>query len=166
MASNQFSEAVKDLAEVFFFEQWLRHYYVVEKGDKLFLEIPDEDLRLIYEKHQHLGPLADLLNNREISYEECQASVCAFMGVRFDGTKFAPNVVSSTLDSKAFKIEMYVFGVWLKGHESFLDEATLPFEEWMEMYAGWNSMDEVKQYRHKLEAGGGDPNEPASKAVH
>jgi hypothetical protein len=61
---------------------------------------------------------------------------------------------------------MYVFGVWLKGHESFLDEATLPFEEWMEMYAGWNSMDEVKEYRRKLEAGGGDPNEPASKAVH
>ncbi len=166
MAAFQFAEAVADIAEVFFFEQWLRHYYVVEMGDELVLDIPEDDMKLIYEKHQHLGSLADMLNKQQVSYESCQASVCSFLGVRFDGSKYGPNVVSSTLDSKAFKIELYVFNVWLKGHESYLDAEKLSFGDWMEMYKGWNGMDEVKEYRRKLEAGGGDPNEPASKAVH
>jgi len=166
MAAFQFSEAVTDIAEVFFFEQWLRHYFVVEEDGKLMLKIPQDDLRIIYEKHQYLGPLADMLNNSEISYESCQASVCAFLGTRFDGTKYGPNVVSSTLDSKAFKIEMYVFGVWFKGHESYLDAEKLSFGDWMEMYTGWNGMDQVKEYRSKLEAGGNDPNQPSTAAVH
>jgi hypothetical protein len=166
MATDTFTHAVADIAEVFMFEQWLRHYFVVEKEGKLYIEIPHEDLKAIYAKEEHLGGLADMLNNAEITYEKCQATVCAFVGARYDGSKYGPEVISRSLDSKAFKIEMYVFGVWMKGHEQFLDAQRLPFSEWREMYAGWNTMNEVKEYRKKLMAGGGNPNEPATKSVH
>ena len=165
MATDTFTHAVADIAEVFMFEQWLRHYFVVEKEGKLYIEIPHDELKDIYAKEEHLGGLADMFNNSEISYEKCQATVCAFVGARYDGSKYGPDVISRSLDSKAFKIEMYVFGVWMKGHEQFLDAQRLPFSEWREMYAGWNTMNEVKEYRKKLMAGGGNPNEPATKSV-
>jgi len=166
MANDAYANAMADIAEVFMFEQWLRHYFVVEKDGKLLLEIPQDDLKEIYAKHEHLGSLADMFNGAEISYEKCQTTVCAFVGARYDGSKYGPDVVSRTLDSKAFKVEMYVFGVWMKGHETFLDAAKLPFAEWREMYAGWNTLGEVKEYRKKLMAGGGTPNEPTSKSIH
>lgn len=166
MATDTFTNAVADIAEVFMFEQWLRHYFVVEKDGKLFIEIPQDDLKEIYENQQHLGSLADMFNNGEINYEKCQATVCSFVGGRYDGSKYGPEVITRALDSKAFKVEMYVFGVWMKGHEQFLDDRRMPFSEWREMYAGWNTMDEVKEYRKKLMAGGGTPNDPATKSVH
>ncbi|GAB6126652.1 hypothetical protein [Humidesulfovibrio idahonensis] len=166
MIKNTHTQAVADIAEVFMFEQWLRHYYAVEKNGKLLLEIPEDDVKAIYEHEEHLAPLLDMLNNTEISYEKCQTSVCAFVGARYDGSKYGPDVISKAMDSKAFKIELYVFGVWLKGHEAYLDERKMPFAEWREMYAGWNSLDQVKEYRKKLLAGGGDPNRPATNAVN
>lgn len=166
MTNSTFAAAVEDIVEVFMFEQWLRHYFVVEKAGRLFIEIPQEELKAIYAKHEHLAPLADMFNAGEIDYQKCQATVCAFVGARYDGAKYGPEVISRALDSKAFKIEMYVFGVWFKGHESYLDAERLDFAQWREMYAGWNSMDEVKEYRKKLMAGGGDPNQPASSAVN
>jgi len=166
MSKDAYANAVADIAEVFMFEQWLRHYYVVEKAGKLLLEVPEDDYKSIYENEAHLAPLLDMLNNTEISYEKCQDSVCSFVGVRYDGAKYGPEVVAKSLDSKAFKIEMYVFSVWLKGHEAYLDEGVLPFSEWREMYKGWNSLDQVKEYRKKLMAGGGDPNRPATNAVN
>ena len=166
MIKSTHTQAVADIAEVFMFEQWLRHYYAVEKNGKLLLEIPEDDVKAIYEHEEHLAPLLDMLNNTEISYEKCQTSVCAFVGARYDGSKYGPDVIAKAMDSKAFKIELYVFGVWLKGHEAYLDERKMPFAEWREMYAGWNSLDQVKEYRKKLIAGGGDPNRPATNAVH
>ncbi len=166
MATNSFTNAVADIAEVFMFEQWLRHYFVVEKDAKLFIEISQDALKEIYEAEQHLGPLADMFNSGEIDYQKCQATVCSFVGARYDGSKYGADVIARALDSKAFKVEMYVFGVWLKGHEQYLDERRMPFSEWREMYAGWNSMEQVKEYRKKLMAGGGTPNEPSTKTVH
>lgn len=166
MSNNTHANAVADIAEVFMFEHWLRHYFVVEKDGKLFLEVSQDDLKDIYEKEEHLAPLLDMLNHGELSYEKCQASVCSFVGARYDGSKYGPGVITGALDSKSFKIEMYVFSVWLKGHEQYLDERRMPFAEWREMYAGWNAMDQVKEYRKKLLAGGGDPDRPASPSVH
>lgn len=166
MAGDQYAQAVADIAQVFMFEQWLRHYFVVEKDGKLSMEIPEDDLAVIHAQHEGLAGLADMLNHDEITYEKCQATVCAFVGARFDGSKYGPEVIARTLDGKAFKIEMYVFGVWLKGHENYLDAGKLPFSEWVEMYAGWKAMDQVKEYRRKLEAGGTDPNKSPSSCVH
>jgi hypothetical protein len=166
MSESTFALAVDDIVEVFMFEQWLRYYFVAEKDGRLFLEIPPDELKRLYEKYEHLAPLADMLNREEISYEKSQATVCTFVGARYDGSKYAAGVISRALDSKAFKIELYVFGVWMKGHEAYLDAQRLDFADWREMYAGWNSMEEVKDYRRKLMAGGGDPNQPASNAVN
>jgi hypothetical protein len=45
-------------------------------------------------------------------------------------------------------------------HEPHLDEAFMDFAEWMEMYEGWTSLDEVKEYRTKLLESGTDPQVP------
>ncbi|MDR3641087.1 MAG: hypothetical protein P4L39_07170 [Humidesulfovibrio sp.] len=166
MIKNTHANAVADIAEVFMFEQWLRHYYAVEKNGKVLLEVSEDDVKSIYENEAHLASLLDMVNNQEISYEKCQTTVCAFVGARYDGSKYGPEVIAKAMDSKAFKVELYVFGVWMKGHESYLDERKMPFAEWREMYAGWNSLDQVKEYRKKLMAGGGDPNRPATNALH
>jgi hypothetical protein len=166
MNESTFALAVKDIVEVFMFEHWLRHYYVVEKDGRLFIEVPQEDLTRVYEREEHLAPLVDMLNNEEISYEKCQATVGAFVGARYDGSKYGGDTVARAMDSKTFKIEMYVFGVWLKGHEAYLDERKMDFAEWREMYQGWNALDQVKEYRKKLMAGGGDPDQPATGTVH
>ena len=57
----------------------------------------------------------------------------------------------SLLDSKIFKIENYLFNVWLKGHESLLDAEKKPFSAWSGMFAEWLQTDEVKKYRKELE---------------
>ncbi len=165
MAFAYLDPAVADIVEVFFFEQWLRHYYVVEKDGGLALELPADDLVAVYQKHEHLGSLADMMNNKPISPESCQECVGTYIGARYDGSKYGPGVVTRALDSKAFKIEMYVIGVWLKGHEGYLDQRTHSFDEWLEMYANWREMPQVKEYLQKLNASG-DPNQPASASVH
>jgi len=166
MTKDTNAQAVADIAEVFMFDQWLRHYFVVEKEGKLRLEIPEDDMKAIYEHEAHLAPLADMANNSELTYESSQTNVCAFVGARYDGAKYPAGVVSSALNSKQFKIEQYVFNVWFKMHEQYLDESRMPFSEWREMYEGWNGMPQVKEYRRKLMAGGGDPEHPASNAVN
>jgi hypothetical protein len=164
--NDPFTSAVADIAEVFMFDHWIRYYFAVEKDGKVMVEVPEADMKNLYEHEQHLAPLADMLNHGEISYEKSQSSVCAFIGARYDGSKYGPGVITQAFDSKLFKIEQYVFGVWLKGHEAYLDERKMPFAEWREMYAGWNGLDQVKEYRQKLMAGGGDPNRPATNAVN
>lgn len=166
MTKDTNAKVVADIAEVFMFDQWLRHYFVSDKNGKLMVEIPQDDLKAIYESHAHLAPLADMMNNAELTYEKCQADVCAFVGACFDGAKYAPGVVARAMDSKLFKIEQYVFSVWFKMHEKYLDERRMTFAEWREMYDGWNSMEQVKEYRRKLMAGGGDPEHPATNAVN
>lgn len=166
MAGDQYASAVADIAQVFMFEQWLRHSFAVEKDGRLFIEIPEADLAEIHGKYEGLGGLADMFNHDEITYEKCQTMVCTYVGARFDGSKYGPDVVPRTLDSKTFKIEMYVFGMWLKGHGAYLDAERLSFADWMEMYDGWKALDQVKEYRRKLEAGGSDPNQPPSARAH
>ena len=154
--------AVKDALEIFQFDLWLRFYFVVEKGeDDLWIAIPDDVMAQIRKDYPALHRMADLVNDAKIDYKRAHENVCAYVGARLDGQKYEPTVLPQVFDSPTFKIEMYVFNVWLKMHTPHLEEDYLPFNDWMEMWEGWNSMDQVKEYRAKLVQSGTDPGTPA-----
>ncbi len=149
--SMNIEKAVEDASRVLMFDQWIRFYYVTEKDGKMYISIPQEQLDKIEENFSQYHSFAELVNNDELTYEKSQATVCAFIGARFDGRKYDPSIMTKVFDSKQFKVEMYVFNLWLKGHESHLDENWLDFSDWMEMYGEWKKMDQVKAYLKKLD---------------
>lgn len=152
--------AVKDALEVFQFDQWLRFYFVKQKGEELWVEIPDEAIKWIQDNHPEMHRFADLVNNSATDYKRSQDNVCSYIAARFDGQKYENTVLPQVFDNATFKVEMYIFNVWLKMHEPHLDEEYMDFDGWMEMYEGWNAMDEVKEYRAKLVESGTDPQTP------
>lgn len=152
--------AIKDALEIFQFDLWLRFYFVVEKGDELWIKIPDDVLAKIKVEHPTMYRLADMVNDAVMDYRISQDNVCSYVAARLDGQKYESTVLPQVFDNATFKIEMYIFNVWLKMHEPHLDEEYMDFSGWMEMYDGWNSMDEVKEYRAKLVESGTDPGTP------
>ncbi|MEF2229382.1 MAG: hypothetical protein V3571_00480 [Pseudodesulfovibrio sp.] len=163
--SVSIKNAVKDTVEIFQFDQWLRFYFVVEDGENLKLRIPDEVMRYIDKEYPALHRLADTTNDTVIDYQRSQENVCAYVAARLDGQKYESTVLPQVFDNATFKIEMYVFNIWMKMHEAHLDEEYLPFGDWLEMYRGWNSLDEVKEYRRKLLENGTDPGVPTCETA-
>lgn len=164
--SPGFDRAVQEVFEVFMFEFWLRYYYVVEAEGGLRIEMPDAVMDQVREKHPNLAPLAELMNHDVIDRQRSHDTVCSFVGARLDNGRFPSGVISNVFNSKAFKIENYVFSLWLKGHESYLDEAPMEFGEWQEMYTHWKDMDEVKDYLARLKEGAGPVEGAASQRVN
>lgn len=153
--------AVKDALEIFQFDQWIRFYFVTEKDGKLWIEIPEDVMKEINDEHPEMHRFADMVNNAVTDYQRSQENVCSYVAARFDGQKYERTVLPQVFDNATFKVEMYIFNVWLKMHEQFLDEEYKNFKGFMEMYEGWNSMDEVVEYRTKLLESGMDPQNPA-----
>jgi hypothetical protein len=146
-----FKTAVKDIAEVVIFENWLRYYFVSEEeGDKLFLRVPEEVMQEIKEKHEHLYPVAEELNNGEIDYQRSQEVVCTFVAKQFDGQKYNTGTVPRAFDSKDLKVDLHLFGLWQEGHQERLDREHLSFEGFSDFFQTWKNTDEVQNYRKKL----------------
>jgi hypothetical protein len=141
----------KDIVRVFIFENWARYYYTVERGGTTYLEVPEEVLEQCRKTHPDLVPLLEDTNKTEITYESCRKNVGEFVCRVLDGQKYPPGKVDAALDSKAFKIELHMFFMWQRGHDSYLDQHRLSFDDWMEMFVNWRLMDEVKAFQTKLE---------------
>ncbi len=152
--------AIKDALEAFQFDQWVRFYFVTQKGEELWIEIPDEVMVELRKDKPHLYRFADLVNNGQTDYKRSQDNLCSYIASRLDGRKYEQTVLPQVFDNATFKLEMYVYNVWLKMHEKYLDEEYMNFDEWMEMYNGWYSLDEVQEYRAKLVKSGTDPATP------
>lgn len=161
LRSVSVKNAIKDALEIFQFDQWVRFYFTVDKDGGMRIEIPEDKLRKIEEQSPVLFRFADMVNDAPLDYKRSQDNVCSFVASRLDGEKYEPTVLPQVFDDVRFKVEMYLFNVWQKMHEPHLDEEYLDFSEWMEMYEGWNSLDEVKEYRTKLLQSGTDPQVPA-----
>jgi hypothetical protein len=144
-------DLVKDIARVFIFENWARFYYTAIRGGTTFLEVPEEVLEQCRQTHPDLAPLLEDTNNTEITYESCRKNVGEFVCRALDGQKYPPGKIDAALDSKAFKIELHMFSMWQRGHESYLDQHQLSFDDWMEMIVNWRLLDEVKAFQAKLE---------------
>ncbi|XPV75860.1 MAG: hypothetical protein ACNI27_14650 [Desulfovibrio sp.] len=152
MASNEilFDSASKEVLKVMIFETWLRFYFIKQDGEELRIEIPEDVIEQIKkETPEHLG-LAELMNNDTIDFEKSQATVCAHINAHLDGQKYETGMVMGVFDSKQFKIDHYLFTVWLKRHEQIFDEEMHSFPDWVESYYGWREMPEVQNYHKQL----------------
>jgi hypothetical protein len=144
--SKEMKKALREIAEVLAFEHWLRFYFVVERDEKLFIEIPEERLAYIQENMPGYTGLVNMLNHREISYQSSCDTVCSFLASAFDGTRYKPGTVSQILDSRELKLELHLFSLWLKGFEGKLEQEEYDFEAWQLMFREWLDSDEVKRF--------------------
>lgn len=149
-SNKAFDRAVEDISEVFMFDHWMRFYFVFEEEKKLIVKVPDEVGEQVEKEYPGLKGLVDLFNDEEIDQQKSMNNVCAYIGARFDGTKYSPKIVPKVFDSKEFKMGMYIFNLWIKGHESYLESEVMTFTEWKDLYAGWREQDEVKDYIERL----------------
>lgn len=161
MKNRAFDKAVEDVSEVFMFDHWMRFYFIFEEGKKLTLKVPQEVVSQIEKEFPTLQGLVELSNNEVIDQQKSTQNVCSFIGARFDGTKYSDKIIPRVFDSKEFKIETYLFNLWIKGHESYLESEVMTFAEWKGLYSGWKEQDEVKNYISRLiKAGSGSVIEP------
>jgi len=147
---DQDTIVVKDILRVFIFEHWARFYFTAERDGKPFLEMPAEVLEDCKTRYPDLAPLLEETTGKELSIEACMQNVGAFVCRLLDGEKYAPGVVTKALDSKPFRIELHLFNLWLQGHETYLDERQLSYDDWLEMFANWKLMDKVQEFIAKL----------------
>jgi len=142
---------IKDIMRVFILEHWARFYYAEERDGKTFLEMPPEALEKSRQETPDLAPLLEETNNTELTYESSCQNVGAFVCRMLDGEKYPPGKVTKTLDSRPFRIEMHMFALWLKGHETYLDQNPQGYHDWLEMFTNWMLMDEVKAFATRME---------------
>ncbi len=134
---KKFKNALKDISDVCKFEMWLRFYFVEEKEDELFLEIPEEAMNHIKQEYVVLYELAEKMNHHSLTPDKSQRMVLEFIGEKFDGEKYNPSIIPSVLNSKSLEVELSLFYVWVKAFEKDLDEKIFSFKEWMELFEAW-----------------------------
>lgn len=148
---SDFNNAVADVAEVMKFENWLRFYFVKEaEGEAVRIEIPEEKLAYIKKEHEPMIELAERYNGALIDYNASCTETCAHIAFLYDGPKYATGTVGHVWDSKELKLEMYLFGLWMQGHEATLDEEFMTFNEWVEGFESWKGTEEVQDYLARL----------------
>lgn len=142
---QSFKEAVADICEIMQFENWLRFYFIQEKNDELFIEVPEKAMEHFQEKYPNLAPLAEKMNHEVITYEKSVNTVCEYVVTSLDGKKYKSGLVPSALDSPDFQNEMYLFQVWAQSHESQLEKAPMEFATWQKLYHEWKQTDHVQK---------------------
>jgi len=149
--TSTLTQAVADVAEVMQFENWLRFYFVKEEeGDAVRIEIPEEVMADLNDKYPHLHDLAAIYHGELVDYKKSCTTTCAHVAMTYDGSKYPPGVVTSIWDSKDLKLEMYLFGLWMQGHENQLEEEFVEFSVWKEGFDQWKGTDEVQDYLNRL----------------
>lgn len=164
MKSLSLKAAIKDTVRIFQFDNWVRFYYIKSEGEQMSVEIPADVLQRVEKEYPDLHKLADTMCG-SIDYQKSHDIVCAHVAAHLDGSKYDSSVMPKVFDAPQFKIEMYVFNMWMKMHEPYLDEKTMFFSDWEEMWEEWNKLDEVREYRDKLVQSGQDPQSPSCGAV-
>lgn len=150
MKNSAYTKAIEDITDVFRFDFWMRFYFIFEENNKLYLKVPENVVEKINKDHPNMIGLVELLNNEEIDQQKSTNTVCSFVSARFDGTKFNSKIVPKVFDSKQFKLNMYIFNLWIKGHESYLESEVMSYDQWTELLEGWLSQQEVQDYIQKL----------------
>ncbi|MGE4297886.1 MAG: hypothetical protein AB7E47_07645 [Desulfovibrionaceae bacterium] len=146
---RSFNDAVTDVTEIMQFENWLRFYFVIERDDALYIEVPDEALAKIQEIHPVYSDLVELFNHKQIDYETSMRTVCEYVVRKLDGSIYREGLVPAVLDSNEFRMRMHLFNTWVQSHEEQLDQTFLDFTTWVSLHEEWKNSDQVKRYFEK-----------------
>lgn len=153
---EEFRDAVEAVLRAVIFENWLRFYFIVEKGEdeRLFLEIPEKSMDKIKNLYPQYLPLAEGLENREIDFQTSQKAVCTFVLDHLDGHVFPQNMAQIVLSSAAFQLQMQLFNAWVQMHEDQLDQGFLQFDQWLDLFNQWRNSPGARELLEKLHPGG------------
>ncbi len=154
--SEAFAKAVEIILETVMFENWLRFYFISEdqaQDGALFLAVPEQGMARIGELYPNLLPLAELLNDKELTFEASRTAICTYVVTEVDGKSIAQNMSDTVFDSTTFQVELQLFNTWVQSHEDQLDESFLEFGAWKNFFSQWRATDEVKEFRLQLHAG-------------
>lgn len=154
---DDFQSVLAEVAEAMQFENWLRFYFLRQGEDgALVMDIPAEAAEAIRREHEFLWPLAEALNGKPVDYQTSVNEVCTFAARFLDGARHRAGLVDKVFDSRDFKLEMHLFGLWLAGHEAAFDQEQLSFGKWRDIFAGWKASDQVREYLAKAAAPGAE----------
>lgn len=134
---KNFKSALKDIADVCKFEMWLRFYFIEEKDDKIFMNIPQEAMDHIKKEYSFLSEFAERINKQYLDPNKSQRMILEFIGEKLDGKKYNPELMPSVLNSKSLEVELSLFHLWVRAYEDELDEKVFTFKEWMELFEAW-----------------------------
>ena len=163
--SDDFKSVLNEVAEAMQFESWLRFYFLTQGEDEtLVMDIPADVQEAIQRDYALFWPLAEALQGKAIDYQTSMNEVCTFAARFLDGTRHRAGLVDKVFDSRDFKLEMYLFGLFLTGHEAVFDRDRLDFAKWREIFAAWKASDEVRDYLARATAPG-DDGEASCQAV-
>lgn len=146
MNPTQRMQAVTDVAEIVQFENWLRFYFLQERGDDLVMEIPEQALERIRAKHPGMAGLVEDLNGRNMDYQASCNAVCEYVATTIDGKAHPVGTAEKVFDLPEFQMEMKLFGVWAQAHEEQLDQGFLDFATWQELFEQWKASKEVQEH--------------------
>lgn len=138
------------VAQVVMFENWLRFYFIVEEGDKLFMRLPEKAMEQIKNRYASYYDLAEILNNAEVDHQTSLKAVCLNASSGGDGAPLNEKDLADVFDSPNFQLELQLFGSWVQGHEEQLDQRFMEFSEWLKAYTLWKNTDEVRELSHKI----------------
>lgn len=154
---DDFQSVLAEVAEAMQFESWLRFYFLTQGEDgSLTMDIPEEAAADIRRDHAFLWPLAEALNHKPADYQTSVNQVCTFAARFLDGARHRAGLVDKVFDSRDFKLEMHLFGLFLSGHEAAFDRERLDFAKWREIFAAWKASDQVREYLAKAAAPGAE----------
>lgn len=149
--STEFGKAVKKIAEVMMFENWLRFYFINEEEDsKLFIRVPEQAEERINSEYPDVAGLLEFMNNKEITFETSRTAVCTFIATHLEGKGVRSDLTGRVFDSSVFQLEMQLFNIWVQSHEEQLDNSFMEFRTWQEMFEEWKKSDRVKEYVEEM----------------
>lgn len=150
MAATEFGKAVESISEVMMFENWLRFYFIVEEGDKLFIRVPEQGQMRIRENHPTLFSLIEDMNDKEVTPEISRMAVCNFISSEIEANTVKAGMGGRVFDSQTFQFEMHLFGTWVQSHEEQLDKGFLDFNTWKTLFFEWKKSDKVREHIEQL----------------
>ncbi len=153
-SSEAFAKGVDNILEVVMFENWLRFYFISEKPhaeEGLFLAVPEQGMVRIKELYPHLYPLAEEMNDKELTFDSSRSAVCTFVVTEVDGKTIPKNMSDIVFDSSTFQIELHLFNTWVQSHENQLDEAFMEFGAWRNFFSQWRQSDAVTNWAQQMQ---------------
>jgi hypothetical protein len=150
---ENFEKTVRDVAEVFMFEHWMRFYFINAQGSDLVLSIPPKAMTKIREDYPHMVTLAEMMNEQAMSQERSQQSICTFISMTVEQRQRDSNAVTNVLNSSKLNAQLYAFNLWVEANETRLGELFLDFSTWKELYDQWRSTDKGKEFLNSLITG-------------
>ena len=157
---EQFIYSVDRIIESVMFENWLRFYFITpmkeEKNEEkegeehLFLLIPEKAMKNIEKDYNDLLPMAQLMNNQEVTFELSQKVICTYVVENIDGKIIPRDTAGSIMDSMAFQTQLQLFNTWIQLHEDQLEKGFVDFATWRSLFAEWKTSQPGKELQEKI----------------